>query len=217
MPSLRWWGGFTAEWKRLPSGEGQGLLSPIRRPSLPNRRVALRGPAPRAKPLGALHRPWGFLPRIKSEVGGYPNPLWVKTALGKSEFPSASCRYDRVQSRDLGSSFPLRAMRAPRAVALAMNSWKGLSAARFRDGAVLLGGQTCLRRGRGGLHWRRDAATLAPLHMRGAGGGLLGSGGIKGIRSAASGICAGPQAPRGFPHGRAGPAETSGPGVPSSG
>ena len=103
MLCLRWWGLFTAERKRLPSGEGQGLLSPNRRPSLPNRRVALRGPAPRAKPAGAPPYPWGFLPRIQSGVGGKPNPLWVKIGFGTNDFPSAFRSFGHVQLRDLGS------------------------------------------------------------------------------------------------------------------
>ena len=72
---LRLWFRFTGGRHCLLDGEGQGLLSPVRRQSLTNRRVALRGPAPRAKPAGAPPHPWGFLPRIKSGVGGNPDPL----------------------------------------------------------------------------------------------------------------------------------------------
>ena len=99
---LRLWFRFTGGRHCHLDGEGHGLPPPIRRQSLTNRRVALRGPTPWAKPAGAPPHPWGFLPRIKSGVGGYPNPSWVKTGFRKSDFPSAFRSYDHVQSRDLG-------------------------------------------------------------------------------------------------------------------
>ena len=86
---LRLWFRFTGGRHCLLDGEGHGLLSPIRRPSLPNRRVALRGPAPRAKPAGAPPHPRGFLPRTKSGVGGNPNPLAGEDRLPR-KLPSMS-------------------------------------------------------------------------------------------------------------------------------
>ncbi len=66
---LRLWFRFTGGRHCLLDGEGHSL------------------PAPRAKPAGAPPHPWGFLPRIKSGVGGNPNPLAGEDRLSR-ELPS---------------------------------------------------------------------------------------------------------------------------------
>ena len=99
---LRLWFTFTEERHCLLDGEGPELSPPIRRPSLTNRRVALRGPAPRAKPDGAPPRPWGFLARPEPGEEATPIPWRVKCVLHGNHVPSAFRRHYQVPSRDWG-------------------------------------------------------------------------------------------------------------------
>ena len=112
--------GHTGERHCLLDGEGHGLLSPIRRPSLANRRVVLRGPAPRAKPVGAPPHPWGFLarPGPGSEVTQIPSR--VKTVFHGNYPPSVFRSHSHVQSRDLGMSMSGPQHAEPDALQLAL-------------------------------------------------------------------------------------------------
>ncbi len=77
--------GHTGERHCLLDGEGHGLPPPIRRQSLTNRRVAFRGPAPRAKPVGAP--PLGLPRPAWAGFGGHPNPFEGEDRLSR-ELPS---------------------------------------------------------------------------------------------------------------------------------
>ena len=66
--------GFTGERRCLLDGEGHGLAPPHRELSPAVREIALRGPAPRAKPVEPHPTLGALFPRIQSGVEGAPIP-----------------------------------------------------------------------------------------------------------------------------------------------